>query len=137
MPVLINNAWRQAKKTCLTVPEAAFILQRSEVAVRNLLRRGQRLQGQGLSDEEILEAGALPVFWVGRSRRIRPLVLAAHPDLASDSLALEMLGALVEDRVTAPRSIDPSETPPSLADRAHQLNNTYRHVSRNGVETWR
>lgn len=87
-----------------------------------MMRRGERLQEQGRSDEEVVARGALPTCSTGgRARGIRPLILAEHELVADSPLALAALADLVEDRLRSPRAQAPDQTPPAVVDRAHLL----------------
>ena len=102
--------------------EAALVLRCSEREVLNMLRRGQRLQSRGLGDEEIVARAALPVEWVGASRRVRvePLIdrLSRSTGEAprGDLLALEVLAAILEGRLAAPRARNQSDPAPGLLE---------------------
>jgi len=102
--------------------EAALVLRCSEREVLNMLRRGQRLQSRGLGDEEIVARAALPVEWVGASRRVRvePLIdrLSRSTGEAprGDLLALEVLAAILEGCLAAPRARNQSDPAPGLLE---------------------
>jgi hypothetical protein len=102
--------------------EVAFVLGESEAHIRNLLKRGERLQAAGVSDQDIVELhGALPVDRTVTGRRcVAASVVAVH-EKAQGPAASQMLAGLVEDRIRAARASRPTELPPSPLDRLHLL----------------
>lgn len=102
--------------------EAAFVLECSEAEVRNMQRRGERMQAKGLTDEEVVDRGALPVCETGDRRRgARPLMLARHHRVRDNKLREAALRAIASGRMRAPRAAKPSEAPPAILDRFHLL----------------
>lgn len=118
--LLIGRRRTELRKLHLKPHEAAFVLRRSEVDVRNKLRRGERLAAKGATADEIVGSGALPVSYAGtRARRADITGVVAR--LGDDLLALEMLAAIVERRIDAPRAVTPDALAPDLLDRVGRL----------------
>jgi hypothetical protein len=110
--IVIGNRECEARKLALAPHEVAYICRCSERDARNMLRRGERYQRQGLSAEHIVERGALPVTRIGGRRRAD--VAGVARALADDQLALAVLAALVERRDAAPRAASPDEPAPDM-----------------------
>lgn len=111
--------------------EVAFVLQRhemlcadgpaTEAKARAAMRRGERRQSAGQSEDEIVAAGvALPVIRDGAGRRRVP-ARALRALLEEDDLALDFLDAIVERRLRAPRLAGPTESVPRFSDHSHRL----------------
>ena len=84
-----------------------------------MLRRGDRLQGAGVTDAEIVRRGALPVAWVGERRRVPARGLIQL--LEGDELALLVLAAVLDGRVRVPRLGRSGEPATDLLDLARRL----------------
>jgi hypothetical protein len=121
MPIEIAGQPCLVRHPILSLHEAAFLLQEPEVGTRNRFRRGERLSARGLSDEEVVETGALPNCGAGRSRAVRPAILARHPKVAGNPMAIELLRALVSGRFRAPKATSAKALPPALDRRIHRL----------------
>jgi hypothetical protein len=111
--------------------EVAFLLQRhpllakdgfvTESAVRAAMRRGERRQLDGASEEEILDQGSgLPVTYDGAGRRRVP-ARALRALLAEDELALEFLEAISAGRLRCPRAAAPTDSVPRFSAYSHRL----------------
>jgi hypothetical protein len=117
----IGNRLVELRRPVLRRHEAAFVLGCTLDDVRNAFRRGERLQGTGHTDEEVVAAHGLPVSRGGRARGVSPSALMLHPDVASSPLALAALAAIVEGRLRAPMPVGPRELPPRPLDRLDLL----------------
>ena len=113
----LGNQTYTVRKLVLRRHEAAWVLRISASEVTSMLRRGQRLAAKGLSETEIIAAGALPVSMAGRAKGVSPSLLAAHHRVTESPLALAALGGLVEARINAPRACTATQLPPDLTTR--------------------
>ena len=109
--IALGRASCQLLRPVLRRHEVAFVAQLTEKDVRNLFRRGERLQERGVSVDDIVRLGALPVSMAGSARGASPAAVAAHPRVADSPLALAMLRALVSGRLRAPRAEAPDQLP--------------------------
>jgi hypothetical protein len=120
--MLIGNRDVPVRHPSLRPYEVAFVLSETEAHVRNLLKRGERLQAAGVPDEDIVQLhGALPVDRLVTGRRCVAASVVALHGKAHGPAASRMLAGLVEDRIRAPRASRPTELPPSPLDRLHLL----------------
>lgn len=99
----------ELRKLHLRPYELAFLTRGSEHEVKLRIRRGRRLADEGLTHDEILERGAIAIA----SGTSVPVGLAAEL-LEGDELALLVLAAIAEGRVSAPRARSPKEQAPDL-----------------------
>lgn len=106
-------------RVCLRQHEAAFIARRSRREINNMQRRGDRLKAKGLTDEEVVAAGALPSTWTAGRRTVAAAALRRC--VANDPIALVVLEALCGGRLVAPRPRDPTAIPPDTIEVIHRL----------------
>lgn len=110
------------RRPILRQHEVAFVMEVAEADVRNMLRRGQRLQDRGMTDEAVVETGALPTCPTGtRLRGIRPLLVAQHERVAGHPLREAALRAICSGVLRAPRAQRTTDLPPAILDRLHNL----------------
>jgi hypothetical protein len=121
MPISIAGRPCEVRRPVLRIYEAAFLLQESEEATRNRVRRGERLSRRGFSDEEVVARGALPNCGGGGPRQIRPTILGLDPAIADNPMAAELLRSLVSGHFRAPKAASAKALPASLDQRIHRL----------------
>jgi hypothetical protein len=109
---VIGTRTCELRKLSLKPHEVAYVRRCSETDARNMLRRGERYERQGLDVVAIVERGALPVTRSGGRRRAE--ISGVAQSLAGDELALAVLAGLVERRVTAPHAASPDDVAPDL-----------------------
>lgn len=121
MAISIAGRPCEVRRPALRIYEAAFLLQESEEATRNRVRRGERLSRRGLSDEDVVARGALPNCGGSGRRQIRPTILGLLPEIADNPMASELLRSLVAGRFRVPKAVAPKALPPCLDQRIHRL----------------
>ena len=109
---VIGTRTCELRKLSLKPHEVAYVRRCSETDARNMLRRGERYQQQGLDPTAVVERGGLPVTRSGGRRRAE--ISGVVQSVAGDELALAVLAALVERRITAPHAATPDEVAPDL-----------------------